>query len=511
MAQERLSVRKIKEVLRLKWACGLPNRAVARSCHVAPSTVSEYIRRANWAGLSWPLPDELDDTALQSRLFPPTERPAEERIPMPDWSAVHAELARKGVTRQLVWQEYLAENAGGYGYSQFCKHYQSWRRQLHPTMRQTHEAGEAMVDYAGLTMAVVDPETGETRGAEIFVHILAASSYIYAEGHWSQDLASWIGGHERAHQDLGGVPPVTVVDNLKSGVTHPCRYDPDVNPTYHSFSVHCGTAVVPTRVAKPRDKAKAESAVQVVERDVLAPLRKMHFIGLATLNAAIAERLHVVNHRTMRHIGQSRVALLESIDRPALLPLPFRKFELANWKRAKVPIDYHVEYDHHFYSVPYQLIGQHVEIRATADTVEVLTGGTRAASHRRSRMRGAHTTDPAHMTEGHRAHVEWTPELIVAQADRIGPETAAVVAVLMDGRAHPRQAVRACLGVVRLAERHTPERLEDACRYARAVDAIRYKSIKHILAAGLVLQADQVMSSEPLPAHANVRGAAYFK
>lgn len=511
MAQERLSVRKIKEVLRLKWACGLPNRAVAASCRISSSSVSEYVARAKAAGLSWPLPDDLDEATLMAKLFPEPQRPADEAIPMPDWSAVHKEMQGKGVTRQLLWQEYRAAKPDGYGYSQFCEYYRRWRAELHPTMRQTHAAGTAMVDYAGLTMWVVDPATGELREAQIFVHSLAASHYIYAEAQWSQDLPNWIGGHIRAHQDLGGVPPLTINDNLKAGVTHPCRYEPDLNKTYHDFAVHCGTAVVPTRVAKPRDKAKAESAVQVVEQDLLAPLRNRTFVGLAELNRAMAERLHLVNHRLMRHVEQSRHQLLDTIDRPALLPLPEQPFELADWKLAKVAIDYHVEFDHHFYSVPYQLIGQHVDIRATATVVEVFAAGQRVASHPRSYQRGQPTTEPEHMPEGHRAYAEWTPERFQAWAERIGAETVRVVTALMDGRAHPQQAFRSCLGILRLADRYSPERLEAACRHGLAIGAIRYKSVKQILDAGLDQPTQETIPTEPLPAHANVRGADYYR
>jgi transposase len=505
-----MSVRKIREVLRLKWACGLSNRAVAASCRISSSSVSEYVSRAKAAGLSWPLPDDLDEAALMAKLFPEPQRPTDGAIPVPDWSVVHGELKRKGVTRQLLWQEYREAHPDGYGYSQFCEHYRRWRAQLHPTMRQTHAAGTAMVDYAGLTVPVVDPETGELREAQIFVHCLAVSHYIYAEAQWSQDLPNWIGGHTRAHQDLRGVPPLTVNDNLKAGVTHPCRYEPDLNKTYHDFAVHCGTAVVPARVAKPRDKAPAETAVQIVERDVLAPLRDRDFIGLAELNRAIAERLHLVNHRPLRHVEQSRHQLLETIDRPALLPLPEQPFELADWKPAKVAIDYHVEFDHHFYSVPHPLIGQPVDIRATATVVEVFAAGRRVASHRRSYQRGRHTTDPAHMPEGHRAYAEWTPERFQTWAARIGAETSQVVRGLLDGRAHPQQAFRSCLGVLRLADRYSPERLEAACRQALTLGAVRYKSIKLILDAGLDLPPSETVPADPRPAHANVRGADYF-
>lgn len=510
MAQERLSMRKISEVLRLKWGCGLSNRAVARSCRISTSTVSDYINRARAASLSWPLPEDLTEAALWSRLFPTPERPTGRAVPVPDWTKVRAELSRKGVTLRLLWQEYRAEHPDGYGYSQYCLYYGRWKATLSPTMRQRHEAGEGYVDYAGLTMPVVDPATGELREAQIFVYALGASHYIYAEAQWSQDLPSWIGGHVRAFEHLGGVVPLTVPDNLKAGVTKPCRYEPDLNPTYHAFAVHYGTAVVPARVRKPRDKAKVENGVLVVERDVLAPLRDMRFIGLAALNGAIRERVTLVNTRPMRHIGQSRQELLEEIDRPAFLPLPARPFEMADWKPAKVAIDYHVEFDHHFYSVPYQLIGRHVDIRATVQIIEVFEAGVRVASHIRSCKRGGFTTDSAHMPEGHRAHAEWTPERFTAWAERTGPETAALVAGLLSSRAHPQQAFRSCLGVLRLADHYTPERLEAACRRALVFGLMSYKGVKNVLDTGLDAAPLPQPPALPPVAHANIRGAGYY-
>ncbi|MCO5297061.1 MAG: IS21 family transposase [Fimbriimonadaceae bacterium] len=510
MAQEKLSVRKIREVIRLKLGCGLPNRAVARSCRVSPSTVSDYVNRAKAAELGWPLPEEMDDKALFALLFPVPQRESGTSVPLPEWAKVRAELSRKGVTLQLLWREYRAEHPNGYGYSQFCELYGRWKKTLNPTMRQSHEAGEGYVDYAGLTMSVVDPSTGEVREAQIFVYTLAASNYIYAEAQWTQELANWIGGHIRAFEHFGGVVPLTVPDNLKSGVHKACRYEPDLNPTYLAFAVHCQAAVVPARVRTPRDKAKVETGVQIVERDVLAPLRDQTFIGLAAANDAIRQRLAIVNERTMRHLGQSRRELMDLVDRPALLPLPDRPFEMADWKPAKVAIDYHVEFDHHFYSVPYQLIGKQVEIRAAALTIEVFEGGVRLASHVRSQRRGGHTTDPAHMPESHRAHAQWTPERFIAWAARIGPQTQAVITELLERRVHPQQAFRSCLGVLRLGDRYTPERLEAACRRALVFGLAGYKGVKNILDTGLDAAPLPQPELEPTAAHANVRGPDYY-
>ena len=452
----------------------------------------------------------MNDDALCALLFPDPQRPAGAPVPVPDWSRVRAELSRKGVTLQLLWREYRSDHPKGYGYSQFCELYRRWKAVLKPTMRQTHQAGEGYVDYSGMTVPVVDPETGEVREAEIFVYTLAASNYIYAEAQWSQDLASWIGGHTRAFEHFGGVATLTVAEHLKNRVTKACSDEPDMKPPFLALAGHCGTAGVPARVRTPRDKAKVEKGVQVVERDVLAPMRDIRFVGLSTLNAAIRGRLDAVNDRKMRYLDQSRRELLDAIDRPALRPLPERPFEMADWKQAKVAIDYHVEFDAHFYSVPHQLFGRHVEIRATLHVVEVFEGGVRVASHIRSRRRGGHTTDPAHMPESHRAHAAWTPERFTAWAGRIGPATAALVAELLARRVHPQQAFRSCLGVLRLADRYTPERLEAACRRALVFGLVGYKGVKNVLDAGLDSAPLSQPASEPTAAHANVRGPDYY-
>lgn len=510
MAQERLSMRKIREVLRLKFGCKMPNRAIARSVVVSHDTVREYVRRATSAGLGWQLPEGLDDATLYEQLFPKPERASSSAIPLPDWPAVQGQLKKKGVTRRLVWQEYRAEEPTGYGYSRFCELYDAWRRQLEPVMRLDHTAGEAYVDYAGDKVPVVDPATGEVREAEVFVLALGASSYIYAEAQWSRSLPDWIGGHVRAFEHIGGVPHILVPDNIKAGVKKPCRYEPDLNPTYHELAMHYGTAVVPARVRRPRDKAKVESAVQVVQRWVLAPLRHETFFGLAALYATIRRQLALVNGRPMRHIGQSRQALLESVERGALLGLPARPYEYAGWVGATVGIDYHVEYDHHFYSVPHALIRTSVEVRATATTVEVFAGGVRVASHPRRHSPGRHSTEPAHMPPNHRFYSEWSPERFTRWAAGVGPEAKQLVEAVFASRAHPEQGYRTCLCLMRLAKDYSAERFEAACRRARLGGHTSYRGVANILKAGLdALPIEPAV--EPAAAdHANVRGADYY-
>ncbi|HEC33594.1 MAG TPA: IS21 family transposase [Chloroflexi bacterium] len=512
MAQERLTMRKIREVLRLKWECSLSNRAIARSCSISHSTVGEYIRRAEEAGLSWPLPDEMDEDRLFELLFPKPPNPGSRVIPCPDWSWIHAELRKKSVTLRLLWVEYREDHPTGYGYSQFCALYRRWAKRLNPSMRLTHKAGEKVfVDYAGQTVPIVDPETGEIHQAQVFIGVLGASNYTYVEAQWSQELPNWIGGHVRMFAFFGGVPEIVVPDNLKAGVKNPCRYEPDLNPTYQDLAEHYGVAVIPARSGKPKDKAKAEAGVQVAERWILARLRNRTFFSLAELNHAIRDLLGPLNERTMKHLERSRRELFELLDRPALRPLPEQPYVFAAWKKARVNIDYHVEFDKHYYSVPYTLIHEEVDIRATQSTVEILFKNERVASHPRAKSPGRHTTLAEHMPTAHQKYLEWTPERLVRWAQSIGPHTAQIVQALLDSRKHPQQAYRSCLGLLRMSQRYGEDRLEAACRRALPAGIISYKGVKNILEAKL----DQVEPEEP-PAvvpdsHENVRGQSYYR
>ncbi len=504
-------MRKIHEVLRLKWESKLSNRSIAHSCGVSPTTVSEYVRRAQAAGLSWPLPEALDEDQLYRLLFPKPAPPSERVIPEPDWQLIHTELRRKSVTRRLLWLEYRETHSDGYGYSRFCEIYRLWAKKLDPPMRLTHKAGEKLfVDYAGQTVRIVDPETGEIREAHIFVATLAASSYTYAEGQWAEDLPNWIGGHVRALDFFGGVPEIIIPDNPKVGVKHPSRYEPDINPTYLDMAEHYGTVILPARVRRPKDKAKVEVGVQVVERWILARLRNRSFFGLAELNHAIRELLEEINDRTMEHLGKSRREFFEELDRPALKSLPAEPYQFAIWKKAKVNIDYHIEFDKHYYSVPHRLIGEKVFIRAAERTVEVFHKHRRVASHPRSRIRGRHTTQAEHMPANHRHYAEWSPDRFLRWAEDIGPQTRALIETALRSRRHPQQAYRTCLGILGLAKRFTKERLEAASGRALASGIYSYRGIKNILDTGL----DQVPLEEPistpLDPHANIRGSSYY-
>ncbi len=512
MPAARKSMRQIREVLRQKWELGFSNRQIGRSCGLSRPTVAAYLRRAEAASLSWPLSGELDDNELEDKLFPPPPAiPAEQRT-VPDWSVVHRELKRKGVTLQLLWDEYKAANPEGFQYSWFCEHYRRWLGKLDVVMRQTHRAGEKLfVDYAGQTVPVIERRTGEVYEAQIFVAALGASNYSYAEATFSQALPDWIGSHVRAFNYLGSLPEVIVPDNIKSGVHLAHRYEPELNPTYAEMAQHYGVAIVPTRVVKPRDKAKVEVAVQIVERWILARLRNRQFFSLAELNAAIAELLEVLNRRPFKKLPGTRRSMFESLDRPAMRALPATPYEYAEWKKVRVNIDYHVTIDKHYYSVPYQLVKQQLEARVTARTVEIFNKGKRVASHRRSYRQGQHTTVNAHMPKAHREYAEWTPARLVRWAGETGPATAKLVEKILTSRPHPQHGFRACLGIMRLGKRYGTQRLEAASRRALAIGSCSYKSVESILKNGLDRKSLPSTTTEtPAIEHDNLRGADYY-
>ena len=510
MAAPRLPMRKLREIVRLKLQCGASGRAIAKSCGLSPSTVSDYVARIQAAGLSWPLPPELDDdAALERLLFPHEGKPSRSR-PEPDWAWVHAQLRRKHVTKMLVWQEYRQQTPEGVQYSQFCELYARWLQAAPVTMRQVHRAGEKMfVDFSGDGIDLVDPQTGEVHRAKLFVAVLGASSLTFVEPVLDESLPSWIRCHVRALEYFGGVPEIIVPDNLKSGVKRPDRYEPELNPTYAELAQHYGCVVIPARVRRPRDKAKVEQAVLLAERWILAVLRNRRFASIVELREAIRPLLEKLNERPMRKLGRSRRGLFEELDRPALRPLPDRRYEFATWKKAKVNIDYHVEFEAHYYSVPYQLAGEIVEVRATSTCVEVYRAGRRVASHVRSAVKHKPTTSAEHMPASHRAHLEWTPSRITSWAATIGPHTARFVGELLARYRHPEQGFRSCLGVIRLGKRYSNERLERAAEWALRHRAVSYRSLQAILRNNRD-RIEESSEQAPLPLHENVRGPDYY-
>ena len=513
MSRKRLSMRKVREVLRLLWDKQQSHRAVASACRIARSSVGEYERRAREAGLSWPLPAHLDDEALEVLLYPPSSTLPLELRPEPNYALIDRQLALKGVTRQLLWLEYKSGCADAYEYSRFCQGLREWRDQRGLSMRQTHLAGEKVfVDYAGQTMPVIDPESGEVRQASIFVAALGASHYTYVEATWGQGLADWVMSHVRMLAFFGGCPQIIVPDNLKAAVKKAHRFEPELNPTYAEFAAHYGVAVIPARVRKPQDKSVVESAVQVVSRWILAKLRNQEFFSLFDLNDAIWELLAELNGKPFQKRPGSRLSVFEELDRPALTPLPAERFVLAEWKKVRPHVDYHVQVDKNYYSIPYQFNGAQLDVRLTGSTIEVFHEGKRVASHARSHRKGLYTTVKEHMPQAHQAHAGMTVEKLLAWAASIGPFTRAFIEGVIDSRAHPQQAFRSCLGTLNLTRKgYSRQRLEAACQRAVSLGSYALKSVEAILKNNLDEQPLEVEQAElPRISHENIRGSSFF-
>ncbi len=504
-------MRKVKEILRLRWEKGIGIRQIARSLSIAHSTVSDLLRRAQAQDLSWPLPPDLDEETLEKRLYPKPGEQGQVRS-QPDWEYMHRELKRDGVTLQLLWLEYKSAESQGYQYSRFCELYRRWQSKVDVVLRNNYKGGEKLfVDFAGQTIPIVNQLTGNVHQAQMFVTVMAASNYTYAEATWSQQLEPWIAAHCRALEFYGGVPEIMVPDQLKSGVSKSCRYEPDLNPTYHEMAAHYGTVIIPARPRKPTDKAKVETGVLTVERWILARLRNETFSTLRQANDAISKLLTDLNDRPFQKLHGSRRSLFEDVDKPNLRPLPSERYLLARWKKARVNIDYHVSFQNNCYSAPYQLTKEEVDVRSTESTVEILHKGKRVASHPRCYSKGKYITDPGHRPASHQKHLEWTPKRLIRWAKQIGPSTGMAVQKILESKPHPEQGYRSCLGIMSLGRRYSPERLEAAAGRALAVNAISYKSLNSILKTGL----DQVPPEEPTPnlvaIHRNLRGSEYYR
>ena len=514
MPKERLSMRKIKEVLRLK-AGGWSDRQIAKSCVIARSTVADYLKRAKAAGLAWSLPEEMGQEELEQLLFPSASTTNSGQLFLPDWSTICMELKKKHVTLALLWQEYKEQHPGdGYQYSHFCDLYRAWKKRLNLVMRQEHRAGEKLfVDYCGRTIPVVDGTTGNISNAEIFVAVLGASNFTYVDATRTQTLPDWIGSHERALHFFGGVPELVVPDNLRSGVSRACRYDPDINPTYQEFAVHYGIAVMPARARRPKDKSKVEVGVQLVERWIHAKLRNRTFFSLADLNEAIRPLLDQINQKPFKKLPGSRRLLFETLDKPALKPLPDQLFPVGQWIKVRVGMDYHCDVDGHYYSVPHLLVGLEMEVRLTERTVECFHKGHRVASHCRSHVKGGKTTVAGHMPDAHRLYLEsQSPDYVLELANQIGISTRQMAKVVLEKQRHPQQGVRACLGILRLGDQFGKDRLEAACARALAIGATSFRSIQSILRHGLekLPLSCQEETSTPNIRHDNIRGPHYY-
>lgn len=510
-------MRKLHEILRLHFELKLSQRQIARSSNLGQSTVNDYLSRFTRSGLSWPVPTELSETDLESALFPSAGKlPAVPSDPtLPDWKHIQQELREhKHTTLQLLWEEYRATQPEGYSYSRFCSLYACWKHQQNVVMRQEHRPGEKLfVDWAGDKVPLHDRENGALQEASLFLAVLGASNYTYAEAWGNEQLGSWIGAHLHAFEFFQALPQLVVPDNLKTGVNRACRYEPDLNPTYQEMAQHYGVGVLPARRRKPRDKAKVEVGVLIAERWILAALRHRKFFALGELNQAIRELLEKLNHRPFKKREGSRYSLFLEVDRPAMRPLPSERFDLAVWSHATVNIDYHVEVDQRFYSVPYRLTQQKVDVRATPTTIEIFHRGVRVASHARLQKPYTASTHREHRPKSHQAHLDWPPSRMVQWAQTVGPWTAQVVEHILASYPHPEMGYRSCLGIIRLGQKYPLARVEAAAHRMLLAKAVSYPSMDSILRRGLDQQplSSTTMPTQPTTAHDNIRGAQYFE
>ena len=514
MPAPRNSMRHIKDVLRLRFHAGLSIRQIRASTGVSVGAIQKLLKEAERLEIAvWPLPKGLDDAELERRLYPSSRPTQSRRFAQPDWRAAHLELKRKGMTKQLLWEEYCVANPErAYSYSQFCERYRQWVKKQRRSMRQTHRAGEkAFIDYAGSTIPVVDNRTGEIMfDAAIFVAVLGASNYTYAEATRSQKLPDWLQSHVRLFEFLGGVPEAVVPDNLRSAISKACRYDPETNPSYQQLAEHYAVAVLPARPYKPKDKSKAENGVLVVLRWIIMRLRHHTFFSLGELNQCIRELLIDLNARAFKQLPGNRKAAFERLDKPALRALPRQPYHYIDIKKVRVNIDYHVQYNDHHYSVPHQYVGEKLEVHASDATLHVYFRGTLVATHLKSRGFGQ-TTEAAHMPERHAKHLQWTPTRLLQWAATIGPDTRQWVDAQLKIKEHPEQGYRICLGLLSLSKDYPACRLNNACRLANAEGLMRLKQIKSVLKSNRdQLQAQLDLDSTLPQSHENVRGAASF-
>lgn len=506
-----LSMVKLRELLRMMSIDNdLSNRKIAVSIRISPSTVTKYVALIKQHDLSNDVVEDMSDSDLKE-LLTPDKLPTDKGRPIPDLNAIHKDLKKKHVTLSLLWEEYYEKNPDGYKRTQFCRFYQEWQKQLNPVMRQNHKAGEKLfVDYSGDTIDIQDPNTGELTPMQVFIAVMGASNYTFAEATKDQKIESWISSHIRCFEYFNAVPAVLVPDNLKSGVKHACFYDPEINPTYQALASHYDTIVLPARAYKPKDKAKVEGGVLHIQRRILAALRNQTFFSLRSLNAAIKELLKKLNHTPFQKLDGTRQQWFDEIDRPAMKPMPDNPFEMATWKNATVHIDYHIEVDKHFYSVPYKYIGKHVSVRITKSTVEVFLNNERIASHGKDNQQNAPTTLPEHMPSSHKFLSEWNPERFIKWGKKIGPFTGQIIEQVLASKPHPEQGFRSSLGILRLAKSYSEHRLERACERAHAFGIYQYGKIKSIL--------ENRLDEHPLPKqetdqptdHVNVRGQDYY-
>ncbi|NJM68326.1 MAG: IS21 family transposase [Acaryochloris sp. RU_4_1] len=506
-----LSMNKFREILRLH-ELGHNKSEIARSCLIARSTVRDYLQRAQHQSLRHDQLPQLSDSEIEHLLGKGQRSSSAEQLTI-NFEYIHRELQRKGVTLGLLWIEGKERGDWQYSYSGLCRRYRQWKSRHNLSMRQVYRGGDKLfVDFCGLSLPITNPKTGEVSKAEIFVACLGASNYTYVEATPSQTLENWIGAHQRALAFFGGVPSAIIPDNLKSGVTDPCRYEPEINRSYQDFAEHYNVIILPARPKAPRDKAKVENAVQQVERQILAPLRHETFTSFTKLNQALNQGLEKLNQRTMRDYGLSRRALFEQLDQPELKPLPPQAFEYADWKNAKVNLDYHIEFKRHYYSVPYEYVRKNVTVKITESLVQIFHDHQRIACHERSRVPFRHSTQEGHMPPEHWAYKTQSRQKLVAWAEQVGPATKKQVEAIFEKKAYDEQAFRTLRGIQRLNTVHGSQRLEAACKRANALCMVGQRYLKSMLANKLESDPlpDEIPNVVPIH-HANLRGSDYYQ
>ena len=509
----KIDIKKALEILRLKFLLKLSNRAIGGIVHVSPSSISRYTAPIIQRSLDWEQLEKMEYAAIADLLITKKQHVSDQDLIKLDFNMIHQELKKKTVTLQLLWEEHRETyQEKAYGRTKFFKMYRDWLKKTKVTMRQDHKAGDKLfIDYAGSTVSIVDGQSGEIREAQIFIAVMGASSYTFSEAVWSQKMQDWIGSHVRAFTFFQGVAALLVPDNLRSCTTKACRYEPVINDTYLAMAKHYNTAILPARPVKPRDKAKAEAGVQLVGRWILARLRHQKFFSLLALNQAISRLLVDLNAKPFQKLKGSRLSLFEAIDKPALKPLPDKPYEYTEFKKAQLGLDYHVEVDGHYYSAPYELAHEMVELRITEKVIEILHKNTRVASHVRSYRKGSHTTITEHMPKKHQKHMQWTPGRFLNWANTIGPKTFDLTKRLIEKKDHPEQAYRACLGLLNLVRQYGSERLEAACQRAIHYRVFTRRSVAEILKTGLDrLPLDQKTPKKTNDSHKNIRGPHYF-
>jgi transposase len=505
-----LNMFSLREVLRLGLSCGLSRRQIGRSLNMSGTTAGKYVSAAKLAGLSWQETEALDDDQLKKRLGRGRQESKSGQYPEPDWPQINQELKKKSVTLRLLWEEYKQVNPGGYQISQFCWHYHKWLGKQRLSFRHTYKAGEKMfVDYAGQTVPIYDSQTGTTSKAQIFIAVLGASNYTFAQAQSDQTIQSWINGHIGAFEYFNGVPAQTICDNLKSGVTKACWYEPQVNRAYCDMAAYYNTAIMPARVVKPRDKAKVECAVLVVERWILASLRNRKFFSIPELNDAIKELLIRLNTRPFKKLPGSRTSVFQELEQKELKNLPPARYILRDCRYARVNQDYHVDIDGHYYSVPWKLAGEQVDAYISGETLEIFHNRYRVASHKIDHRRGYHTTIKEHMPPRHAIYAGWSPEYFIDQAKTIGENAVSLFKAIFERRNIVEQGYRSCRGILRLTQAYPAARVESACARALKFKGYSYRSVSDILKNGLDKQPCQGSLSLDL-SHENIRGKIYF-